>query len=273
MESVTDGWATCWTYVATDSIVICFLASAQNHELAFALIVWSTNATRSVPHYPRGEAIAELGLIIGHDCLVNHQYRIGIKVSPLDVVMDKHHFSDGFWEARSRIGCIVLYCIVLYCIVLYWRSGHCYPMHCDLFKIYCAPSTIISQLVLFLWQTVETDPLGHVRVFCVYSKTGPDAVRRTDSPGSVVDMSQVVAFLSAWLSFSSTSFKSFLVVMYTHYSNWRYSPVSHNVTPVFKICPSMDILASSWSFPVGQHLENNLYHPWLSCKWYTVTGD
>ena len=32
------------------------------------------------------------------------------------------------------------------------------------FKIYCAPPSIISQLVLFLWQTVEIDPLGHVRV-------------------------------------------------------------------------------------------------------------
>ena len=32
------------------------------------------------------------------------------------------------------------------------------------FKIYCASISITSQLVLFLWQTVEIDPLGHVRV-------------------------------------------------------------------------------------------------------------
>ena len=32
------------------------------------------------------------------------------------------------------------------------------------FKIYCAPPSITSQLVLFLWQIVEIDPLGHVRV-------------------------------------------------------------------------------------------------------------
>ena len=32
------------------------------------------------------------------------------------------------------------------------------------FNIYCAPPTIISQLLLFLWQTVEIDSLGHVRV-------------------------------------------------------------------------------------------------------------
>ena len=32
------------------------------------------------------------------------------------------------------------------------------------FKIYCASQSIISQLVLFLWRTVEIDPLGHVRV-------------------------------------------------------------------------------------------------------------
>ena len=31
-------------------------------------------------------------------------------------------------------------------------------------KNYCASPSITSQLVLFLWQTVEIDPLGHVRV-------------------------------------------------------------------------------------------------------------
>ena len=29
-------------------------------------------------------------------------------------------------------------------------------------NIYCAPPIIITQLVLFLWQTVKIDPLGHV---------------------------------------------------------------------------------------------------------------
>ena len=32
------------------------------------------------------------------------------------------------------------------------------------FKIYCASQSITSQLVLFLWLTVEIGPLGHVRV-------------------------------------------------------------------------------------------------------------
>jgi hypothetical protein len=32
------------------------------------------------------------------------------------------------------------------------------------FKIYCDPPSIISQLVLFLWQTIEIGPMGHVRV-------------------------------------------------------------------------------------------------------------
>ena len=27
-------------------------------------------------------------------------------------------------------------------IVLYWWGGHCCPMHCDIFKIYCAPSNL-----------------------------------------------------------------------------------------------------------------------------------
>ena len=37
-------------------------------------------------------------------------------------------------------------------------------MHCDLFNIYSASPSITFQLVLFLRQTVEIDPLGHVRV-------------------------------------------------------------------------------------------------------------
>ena len=32
------------------------------------------------------------------------------------------------------------------------------------FKIYCASPSNTSQLVVFLWQTVEIGPLGHVRV-------------------------------------------------------------------------------------------------------------
>ena len=28
------------------------------------------------------------------------------------------------------------------CIVFYWRSGDCCPIHCDLFKIYCAPPNL-----------------------------------------------------------------------------------------------------------------------------------
>ena len=31
-------------------------------------------------------------------------------------------------------------CIVLY--VLYWRGGHCCPMHCELFQVYCAPPNL-----------------------------------------------------------------------------------------------------------------------------------
>ena len=32
--------------------------------------------------------------------------------------------------------------VVFYYIVLYWRDGHCCPMHCDLFKFYCAPPNL-----------------------------------------------------------------------------------------------------------------------------------
>ena len=36
------------------------------------------------------------------------------------------------------------------------------------FKIYCAFPSITSQLVLFLWQTVEIGPMGDVRVVIFY---------------------------------------------------------------------------------------------------------
>ena len=32
--------------------------------------------------------------------------------------------------------------IVLYCTVLYWWDSHCCLMHCDLFKIFCAPPNL-----------------------------------------------------------------------------------------------------------------------------------
>ena len=32
------------------------------------------------------------------------------------------------------------------------------------FKIYCSSLSITSQLVVFLWQTIEIGPLGHVRI-------------------------------------------------------------------------------------------------------------
>ena len=51
------------------------------------------------------------------------------------------------WGTRrhEELYCIVLYCIaciVLYWIVLYSWGGHCCPMHCDLFEIYCAPPNL-----------------------------------------------------------------------------------------------------------------------------------
>ena len=44
------------------------------------------------------------------------------------------------------------------------------------FKIYCASPPITSQLVVFLWQTVEIGPLGHVRVV----KTLQNLVQKCD---------------------------------------------------------------------------------------------
>ena len=63
-----------------------------------------------------------------------------------------------------------LHLFVLYCIVLMGWS--LLPNVLRPMEIYCALPTIISQLVLFLWQTVEIDPLGHVRVVEALQKFG-----------------------------------------------------------------------------------------------------
>ena len=49
----------------------------------------------------------------------------------------------------------------MYVIVIGIITARCTA---NFLKIYCASPSITSQLVLFLWQTVEIDPLGHVRV-------------------------------------------------------------------------------------------------------------
>ena len=46
------------------------------------------------------------------------------------------------------------------------------------FKIYCAPPTTTYQLVLFLWQTVEINPLGHLRVYQICSSESAPFFRR-----------------------------------------------------------------------------------------------
>ena len=51
------------------------------------------------------------------------------------------------------------------------------------FKIYCAFPPITSQLVLFLWQTVETGPMGHVRVVRVRVTASQAAVPGSFSEG------------------------------------------------------------------------------------------
>ena len=49
--------------------------------------------------------------------------------------------------------------LILLVLAFVWWGGHCCPMHCNLLR-----SIVLPQLVLYLWQTVKIDPLGHVRV-------------------------------------------------------------------------------------------------------------
>ena len=47
----------------------------------------------------------------------------------------------------------------IYCIVLYWSGGHCCPMHCDLFKIYCAPPNIGITKTWICWLNFAQMPI------------------------------------------------------------------------------------------------------------------
>ena len=53
-------------------------------------------------------------------------------------------FTRSNTTAKVReIGLYVKYLCKMYCIiVLFWWGGHCCPMHCDLFKIDCAPPNL-----------------------------------------------------------------------------------------------------------------------------------
>ena len=73
------------------------------------------------------------------------------------------------------------------------------------FEIYFAPPTIISQLVLFLWQTVEIDPLGRLlKLPKLCQKMRPrDIVRDSHSHSwcSTVFLMFVTFVLFLWLPY------------------------------------------------------------------------
>ena len=47
-----------------------------------------------------------------------------------------------YWKQINTIVLCIANNNVLYCSVLYWWGGHCCPMHCDRFEIYCAPPNL-----------------------------------------------------------------------------------------------------------------------------------
>ena len=54
-----------------------------------------------------------------------------------------HQVGTGISHGVSYIWNKIIVCILLYCTVIYWRGDHCCPMHCDLFKIDCAPPNLV----------------------------------------------------------------------------------------------------------------------------------
>ena len=79
--------------------------------------------------------------------------RINQKVPNLNYIrkMERmHHFSYLYERSRAQVQVLMGWLLL--------------PNALRPFKIYCASPPITSQLVLFLWQTVEIGPLGHVRV-------------------------------------------------------------------------------------------------------------
>lgn len=77
-------------------------------------------ALKSVPDWPRKEAVAKFRLATGHDCLAKHLHRIGILQTPdcplcsLGKIMDARHLqecpallkstlTEKYWEAREKM--------------------------------------------------------------------------------------------------------------------------------------------------------------------------
>ena len=64
------------------------------------------------------------------------------------------------------------------CIELHWRGDHCCPMHCDLFKIYCAPPNLGITRTWICWLNFAQRPIfSGLRLFngSEISDSGPSA--------------------------------------------------------------------------------------------------
>ena len=75
------------------------------------------------------------------------------------------HRTEISHEHKENVALSLLKTLIIWVFVMYWLDGVVVAAQCTATsKIYFAFPTIISQLVLFLWQTVKIDPLGHWRV-------------------------------------------------------------------------------------------------------------
>ena len=76
------------------------------------------------------------------------------------------------------------------------------------FKIYCASPSIISQLVLFLWQTVKIGPLGHLRVV--------EALQNFVKKCDPVTLSGIHIHIAGVQQFHIDNFTVYIRLLYSH---------------------------------------------------------
>ena len=82
------------------------------------------------------------------------------------------------WRSNVRIPVQVQIFLLKFDIVLYWWGDHCCPIHCDLFKIYCAhPNLGISRTWIFRLNFAQRSVFSGLRFFNEpeISDSGPPA--------------------------------------------------------------------------------------------------
>ena len=94
--------------------------------------------------------------VANHDLRNENTWKTAAFKITLEQKKKKRTCTSTYWLPHWSRG---QYCIVLYCFVLFWWGGYCFPMHCNLFKIYCVPLNLGITRTLICWLNFAQRPI------------------------------------------------------------------------------------------------------------------